>query len=275
MALTSTPEQYGIREVCDLGFYEIAEGGGKGDLVFVIDTAKTSTLEGASTTVYAQGGKGNPRLVAWEGEKTLTFTVEDALISKEGLELLTGNDITENDNVIEISANKFAGYYYVEAKSLMRKESNGKDYLLTIVLPKVKVQSNFSIAMAPTGDPSTFNFVMDAFPGYCEAGASKKLLCKMVIGDTEVDADDAKINYNSLDIDSIAVTEASGKITLTGKKDSSNVSGDLKAAVKVVKGTAKVAKTATANEFSVTNGQANDILLIEACGVTEYYILTQ
>ena len=31
-----------------------------------IDTAKTSSLEGAATTVYAQGGKGNPRLIAWE-----------------------------------------------------------------------------------------------------------------------------------------------------------------------------------------------------------------
>jgi hypothetical protein len=31
-----------------------------------IDSAKTSSLEGAATTVYAQGGKGNPRLIGWE-----------------------------------------------------------------------------------------------------------------------------------------------------------------------------------------------------------------
>lgn len=30
----------------------------------VIDSAKSSTLEGASTTVYAQGGRGNPRRIA-------------------------------------------------------------------------------------------------------------------------------------------------------------------------------------------------------------------
>ena len=106
--ITAMPVQYGIREVCDLAFYKIDEAGGKGDMVFAIDSAKTSTLEGASTTVYAQGGKGNPRLVAWEGEKTLTFTVEDALISKEGLKLLTGSEAT-GEGVIEISADKFAG----------------------------------------------------------------------------------------------------------------------------------------------------------------------
>lgn len=182
--ISAMPVQYGIREVCDLAFYKIKEEGGKGDMVFVIDSAKTSTLEGASTTVYAQGGKGNPRLIAWEGEKTLTFTVEDALISKEGLKLLTGSDV-ETDGVIEISADKFAGYYYVEAKSLIRKESNGNDCALDIVFPKVKVQSNFSISMSPTGDPSTFNYVMDAFPGFVSAedkSSNHKVLCKMTIG---------------------------------------------------------------------------------------------
>jgi hypothetical protein len=61
-----------------------------GQPVLYIDSAKTSTLEGAATTVYAQGGKGNARLIAWEGEKTLTFTVEDALLSPQSLALLSG-----------------------------------------------------------------------------------------------------------------------------------------------------------------------------------------
>lgn len=197
--------KYGIREVCDLKFYKIDDvtgTAGKDPLattesdrptpVFTIDSAKTSTLEGASTTVYAQGGKGNPRLIAWEGEKTLTFTVEDALISKEGFELLTGGKVTETDGIIEIAQNKFAGYYYVTADSLMREEDTGYDYPLTIVLPRVKVQSNFSISMAPTGDPSTFSYVMDAFPGYLNstdktAGkAEKKLLCKMIVSSTPI-----------------------------------------------------------------------------------------
>lgn len=39
----------------------------KGQPVLYIDSAKTSTLEGASTTVYATGGRGNARLITWEG----------------------------------------------------------------------------------------------------------------------------------------------------------------------------------------------------------------
>ena len=52
-------------------------------------------MEGASTTVYAQGGRGNARLVAWEGERTVTFTMEDALISPEGFMILSGAGLVE------------------------------------------------------------------------------------------------------------------------------------------------------------------------------------
>jgi hypothetical protein len=38
-----------------------------GQPVLYIDSAKTSTMEEAATTVYATGGKGNTNLIAWEG----------------------------------------------------------------------------------------------------------------------------------------------------------------------------------------------------------------
>ena len=199
-------DKYGIREVCNLKFYKIDDVIGEGrslenaNPVFIIDSAKTSTLEGAATTVYAQGGRGNPRLIAWEGEKTLTFTVEDALISKEGLEILTGDKNSAKDGIIDISPNNFAGYYYVTAESLMRQEDNGKDYPVTITLPRVKIQSNFSISMSPTGDPSTFSYVMDAFPGYINADdkkenrVNKKLLCRIKIEEDSIsDIDEVTI----------------------------------------------------------------------------------
>ena len=246
-----------------------------GQPVLYIDSAKTSTLEGAATTVYAQGGRGNTRLIAWEGEKTLTFTVEDALISPIGLSVLTGaglvktaaNDgyvnvhttsmstvgesgevklseiLGEKESIsteapifvmevdadgsltgkiykiegfdsaseegvtqglvlssppaagttvmvdyylkktpsdvseIQIDAEKFAGFYYVEADTLFRRQSDGVDLPANITLPNVKIQSNFTFTMASTGDPSTFTFTMDAFPGYTYFDKKKKVLC--------------------------------------------------------------------------------------------------
>ena len=88
--------KFGVREICDVvlkakatqmvgnkKFY-------KNEPVIYFDTLKTSSMEGAAATVYAQGGAGNSRLVAWEGERTVTFTMEDALISPEGFMILSG-----------------------------------------------------------------------------------------------------------------------------------------------------------------------------------------
>ena len=93
--------KYGIREICEVVLKAKANQkiGNKmfykGEPVIYFDSLKTSTMEGAATTVYAQGGRGNSRLIAWEGERTVTFTMEDALISTTGLLILTGAGLIE------------------------------------------------------------------------------------------------------------------------------------------------------------------------------------
>ena len=88
--------KFGVREICDVVLKAKAAQkiGNKifyaGEPVCYFDTLKTSSMEGAATTVYAQGGRGNARLMAWEGERTVTFTMEDALISPEGFMILSG-----------------------------------------------------------------------------------------------------------------------------------------------------------------------------------------
>lgn len=96
--------KFGVREICNV----VLRAKGKqqvGNKIFYkhepviyFDTLKTSSLEGAATTVYAQGGRGNSRLVAWEGERTITFTMEDALISPEGFMILSGAGLVEGSD---------------------------------------------------------------------------------------------------------------------------------------------------------------------------------
>jgi len=97
--------KFGVREICEVVLKAKAtqKVGNKifyaNEPVCYFDTLKTSSMEGAATTVYAQGGVGNSRLIAWEGERTVTFTMEDALISPEGFMILSGAgliDATEN-----------------------------------------------------------------------------------------------------------------------------------------------------------------------------------
>ena len=294
--------KFGVREICNVVFKakaatKIGETTFKaGQPVLYIDTAKTSTLEGAATTVYAQGGRGNTRLIAWEGEKTLTFTVEDALLSPIGFAVLSGAglfsddkqevhvhatsaasvsatgeiDLTDalgaseeidatapvfvaiteadgsvtgdiltdltvegkkltgagasagktvlvdyyvvknagNVSELQIDAGNFAGSYYVEASTLFRDQITGKDMPAEITLPNVKIQSNFSFSMASTGDPSTFTFTMDAFPGYTYFDNTKKVLCVIQIVDEK--------NEEKADLKSVMPHEANISIESTG-----------------------------------------------------------
>ena len=154
--------KFGIREVCDIIFTKEA---GVGPTSFEIKSAKMTTLEEAATTVYAQGGKGNSRLMAWEGDKTLTFTVEDALITMESFWALTGATMNDTTDGVKFTTypTSFAGYYRITADTLFRDE-NGIDHAAEIIIPRAKLQTNLSLSMAPTGDPSTFTFTFDAMP---------------------------------------------------------------------------------------------------------------
>ena len=277
--------KFGIREICDVVLrakddVKIGNQTFKADEpVIYFDSAKTSSVEGAATTVYATGGRGNSRLIAWEGEKTVTFTMEDALLSPLGFSILSGAGlidasaidpiyvhttlktratVTSGDQIsinlktamgdnlkstqgqeiadktayafimekgeikarlnpatpssgsgtvvfegvpegyeqddevtvlvdfyvkassgayeMEITPDKFGGYYYLEASTLFRRQDTGKDMAATFIIPKVKIQSNFTFSMASSGDPSTFTFTMDAFPDYTKFDKTKEVL---------------------------------------------------------------------------------------------------
>ena len=272
--------KFGVREICDVvlrakGTVKVGETTFSHDEpVIYFDSAKTSTVEGSATTVYATGGRGNNKLLAWEGEKSVTFTMEDALLSPLGFSILSGAglvdaaqvdggmkvhttlttvvDVTSGINVnlgeltgkeiaeekayafimkdgqiverlkpaipsdgsvtftrngkasgpltgpqtvmvdfyvsvstgaveMTIEPDKFGGFYYLEASTLFRRQDTGKDMAAAFVIPKVKIQSNFTFSMASSGDPSTFTFTMDAFPDYTKFDPTKQVLFALQI----------------------------------------------------------------------------------------------
>ena len=132
--------KFGVREICDVVLKAKATQrvGNKifykNEPVIYFDTLKTSSLEGAATTVYAQGGRGNSRLIAWEGERTVTFTMEDALISPAGIAILSGADLFDADNVHE---NHKIKQHMIEQTDAVEVESTGlygdSDYSVTHV----------------------------------------------------------------------------------------------------------------------------------------------
>ena len=93
--------RFGVREICDvvLKAKTAMKVGNKvfykNEPVCYFDSLKTSSMETQSNAVYAQGGRGNARLISWEGERTVTFTMEDALISPISFSILSGAGVIE------------------------------------------------------------------------------------------------------------------------------------------------------------------------------------
>lgn len=93
---------------------------------------------------------------------------------------------------IDITADKFGGYFYVEASTLFRDQKTGRDDPAEFIIPNAKVQSNFTFSMASSGDPSAFDFTLDAFPGRVK-GTTKDVLCAIqVIADLSGAVDEGR-----------------------------------------------------------------------------------
>lgn len=126
--------KFGVREICDVVLKAKANQkvGNKifykNEPVIYFDTLKTSSMEGAATTVYAQGGRGNSRLMAWEGERTVTFTMEDALISPAGFMILSGAGL------IEASAENTIKVHTTEQTDKVVVDESGESAVVTITL---------------------------------------------------------------------------------------------------------------------------------------------
>lgn len=77
-------EQKGIKEVCDVTFYDLSNN----VPVLYVDTAKVSTVEQTAEVAEARGGKGNPSLVLWDYGREINITLEDALFSAKSMAVM-------------------------------------------------------------------------------------------------------------------------------------------------------------------------------------------
>lgn len=134
--------RFGVREICDVVLRAKATQkiGNKifykNEPVIYFDSLKTSSLEGAATTVYAQGGRGNARLVAWEGERTVTFTMEDALISPAGFMILSGAGLIEASNRAPIYVHSTEQFALEDASEGKEANYTNESGVVTITISK-------------------------------------------------------------------------------------------------------------------------------------------
>lgn len=94
----STPNRYAIREAGEATFVDIAT-----DLPKVtLRTLKMSEVETTGETTYAQGGRGNAKLVGFSSDREARVTLEDAIFDNEALSILTGNKVEQGVKEVQM-----------------------------------------------------------------------------------------------------------------------------------------------------------------------------
>ena len=151
--------RFGVREICDvvLKAKTAMKVGNKvfykNEPVCYFDSLKTSSLESQSNAVYATGGRGNARLVAWEGERTVTFTMEDALISPISFSILSGA------GVIDASENAPLYMHTTEQtdKVYLNTTGTGNNQTVASVTIQLSQQPYVRGNMTKSGDTITYS----------------------------------------------------------------------------------------------------------------------
>ncbi|MDG0874533.1 hypothetical protein L3476_28985 [Paenibacillus thiaminolyticus] len=235
--------RYGSRAILNTQVIDYATN----EPIMYMDYATSATNEWTSETVYARGGNGNPKRIAWNGEKGATLTIETQIFTMEHLALLageeivtgpqtiykrevltvqedgsggkkvklskapqggstavsvfaftngvkgaaqevktvTGSDIALSDkatvaageevevyyqfqsasaNKLSFTAKGFPKYVKIVGDTLYADEAAGEMVPMQMTYYKAKLQPNFTLAMSPTGDPSSLTLTFDIFP---------------------------------------------------------------------------------------------------------------
>jgi len=88
--------RYGSREIMDFQIFNYATKAP----IMTMDYATSAQTENTSETVYARGGSGNPRRIAWHGDKQTTVTIETQIFTMQHLALLAGESIISGNSEI-------------------------------------------------------------------------------------------------------------------------------------------------------------------------------
>ena len=236
--------RYGSREIMNLQIFNFNNK----KPIMTMDYATSAQMENTAETVYARGGPGNPRRIAWHGDKETTVTIETQIFTMQHLALLAGENIVSgareiykneiktvqddgsggkvislskvpvgtasdiaiykfvngiivgepqpiasiNNNEIELdtlatvnvgdevsvyyrwnattahtlsfTAKGFPPYVFIVGDTVYADEVAGAMVAAQITYYKARLQPQFTISFAPSGDPSTLSLVFDVFP---------------------------------------------------------------------------------------------------------------
>ena len=90
---------FGVRDVVDITLKDRTT---KKPEIY-LSNLKMSSFDVGADIVHARGGRGNPKLITWDGNKDIKFTCEDCLISPKSLSILLGNTMSTGAQYVAVT----------------------------------------------------------------------------------------------------------------------------------------------------------------------------
>lgn len=146
---------YAIKDAIDLKITALDDAAG--EHAITIDYLNTCSLSVSSDTVYAQK-KGN-NAIAFDGQRTCTFTMESHLINDQALAWLLGGEYNEADGSITVKGTIPNKSFKIVGTFCAVNEA-GQQITKEITMNKAKPQVNTDTTFSAT-DVSSFSIVFD------------------------------------------------------------------------------------------------------------------
>lgn len=145
--------RFGVKEVCDVIFYDLANGGKP---ALFLDSLKMSNLENDAETSYVQGGKGNARIMSFDYNRTATFTLQDSLMNPKSIAMQAGAEVVKGAvnahkrEVLDVVADKVTlKEAPIDGTVTVYKTTDGYDHLQEVT--PVTVAQVLSLPASTTG----------------------------------------------------------------------------------------------------------------------------
>jgi hypothetical protein len=217
---------YGLREVADLTFFDLTTN----KPFLYMDYALTSTNEHSADTSYATGGKGNPRRLAFDGNRQSTLTISTQIIDFRIIALLAGADVekgatnvfkrevlTAVDNVgsIEITLSETPVAGTVTVFPISSDAVAGEEETITVSGNKVTITNGVAGAQyvayyqfLSDATAEKISFKASNFPKYCR-----------IVGDTLIKNEATGVNEPFQMVANKAKPQANFTLTMASEGD--------------------------------------------------------
>ena len=173
-------ERFGVVTVLDAVLFEVTDVAEATPLI-IFDTLKVSNINSEGQQKEIRGGQGADLLIAYDYGRTANIEITDALVSMESLTYLWGGKATSETGTLKnykygadgvstpvsytgaykkltLTSTDFPPTVRFVGTTTVINQQTGKPMVMRIVIPKFKLDANFTFTLEAEGDASVFDF---------------------------------------------------------------------------------------------------------------------